>query len=717
MGGGHTHALVLKSLGMKPLNGARLTLISPAPTAPYTGMLPGYIAGHYTQEELNIDLFQLARFAGARLVLGEVVSIAPGARVLTTRAGRDVHYDIASIDVGITSNLSELPGFAEFAIPAKPLGPFAKAWENLVNEIKKHPRDPSITIIGGGVAGVEIALAMKHRLTSVPACDPKVLILEKSNSFLSDAAKKTQNVLLGALHDQQIELQSGVDIRSVAKGSVHLEGGKVVTSDFTVGAAGAQPHPWIADTHLELDNGFIQIDEFLRSTNDPSIFATGDCAHMAKSPRPKAGVFAVRQAPYLLRNIRAELEGGPFSAYQPQDGYLKLISMGDKTATADKFGLTLTGKTMWHLKNYIDKKFMNQFEKYPKMEPREHDAGAIESDLATKLALAEMCGGCGSKVPASLLQNALNSLEVPKNNNVVTGAGDDAAVIRHSDAFQIVTTDHLRAFTLDPYLLTQTAIIHALGDIWAMGGAPHSILSSVTVPPSSSELQANTLQEIFSAVQKITDELGIDVIGGHTSVGAELTIGCTAIGFSHHQPIGQNGAKPGDAIVLTKPIGMGVILAAEMQSQAKGEWIEKAYRQLVTPQGTASNLLKNHATAMTDVTGFGLAGHLALLMRGSNKCANLICDTIPVLDGALELARQGIRSSLLPSNVEFVTELATPKDPFEELLFDPQTSGGLLATIPEEHVNGILEQFETNGIRAVVIGNVTDGPTNIRLEK
>ncbi|MEO0831236.1 MAG: FAD-dependent oxidoreductase, partial [Pseudomonadota bacterium] len=160
IGGGHTHALVLKRWGMSPVPGVRLTVINPAPTAPYTGMLPGFVAGHYTRDALEIDLVKLARFAGARLIFGYADGIDLSAKRIHITDRGEIAYDIASIDVGITTAMPDLPGFAEYGVPAKPLGVFADRWSAYLGASGKA----QIAVIGAGVGGAELAMAMSHAL-------------------------------------------------------------------------------------------------------------------------------------------------------------------------------------------------------------------------------------------------------------------------------------------------------------------------------------------------------------------------------------------------------------------------------------------------------------------------------------------------------------------------------------------------------------------------
>ena len=178
IGGGHTHALVLRSWGMNPLPGVRVTVINPGPTAPYSGMLPGFVAGHYTRDELDIDLVKLARFAGARIINGYATGIDKDAQTIQVAGRPPIAYDVAAVDVGITSAMPDLPGFTAHAIPAKPLGTFASRWDRF----RAQANAPQIAVIGGGVAGAELALAMAHALRDK---QPTVRLIEQGKVLLA----------------------------------------------------------------------------------------------------------------------------------------------------------------------------------------------------------------------------------------------------------------------------------------------------------------------------------------------------------------------------------------------------------------------------------------------------------------------------------------------------------------------------------------------------
>jgi selenide, water dikinase len=709
IGGGHTHALVLRQWGMNPLAGARVTVINPAVTAPYTGMLPGYVAGHYQREELDIDLARLARFAGARLVLDEVIGIDRAERLVLLKRRPPIRYDIASINIGVTSALSSVPGFEANGVPAKPLGQFAASWECFVADVADSNRKADCVVVGGGVAGVELALAMAHRLEAIGAGAASVTILEARQGLLEGSASAARRILARHLERSGIVTITGVGPAEIEAESVRLSDGRTLPADFVVSAAGARPHAWVANTGLDLTDGYVDVDVHLRAPGDHRLFAAGDCANLVHAPRPKAGVFAVREAPVLYENLRNALAGkNPSRKYHPQGDYLKLISAGGKVAVAEKFGWAASAAAFWSVKNRIDKDFMERLTALPPMKVRELPVEHAALDEAVP-ADQMLCGGCGSKVSRQSLDAGLAASRAAIREDTVRGQGDDAAVLRIGDKLQVISTDHLRAFTPDPYTMAKIAAVHALGDIWAMGARPQSALVSLIIPHMSERMQADTVAEIMSAIGDVLREAGADLVGGHSSMGSEMTIGLTVTGLAGERLIGLEGAMPGDHLILTKPIGTGVILAADMRGMARGQLVQNALRSMMHPNAAASEILAPVAHAMTDVTGFGLAGHLMTILRASKARAHLQLDRVPCLEGAEPLASKGVKSSIWPANVRSVSGIVRPESARSDLLFDPQTAGGLLAAVSPSESDQIVAALAAAGETVSVIGHIEAG--------
>ncbi len=714
VGGGHTHALVARMWAMQPQAGVRLTIINPNPAAPYTGMLPGYIAGHYTRADMMIDLFRLARHAGARLILDSAVGLDRGARHVLLQSGRTIPYDLCSIDIGISSDLPNVAGFAQYGHAAKPLGDYARAWQAF---LARDISAPHLVLIGAGVGGVELALASQHRLRAMGRA-PQITLVQRHARALNGVGDMARALLLDQLRAAGITLLTGAEPAEIAADSVTVTDGRTLPSDFTLAVAGTRGQSWLSQTGLDLVDGHITVTPTLRSS-DPAIFAAGDCAHLAFAPRAKAGVYAVRAAPILAHNLRASLLGQPLHRFAPQKDYLKLISLGGQRAVADKWGLPLRGAWLWRIKDKIDRDFMAKFANYPAM-PRAAVPQPAVAGLAAAMGEAPLCGGCGAKLGADALALGLRALPAPRRADVLSARGDDAAVLQHGDGVQVITTDHLRSFCFDAGQMARIAAIHALGDVWAMGAAPQAVLAQITLPPASDTKSAQMLAEVMGAASSVITAAGADLVGGHSATGAELTIGFTVTGLTK-TPIMTTGAQVGDALILTKPIGSGIIMAAEMalarlDTVILGEAVAAALTHMQRGQGAASAILAPHAHAMTDVTGFGLAGHLLEMLEGGTIGAELTAAAIPLMLGAQELAQAGYGSSLLPTNIAaHAGRVDGATGALETLLHDPQTAGGLLAAVPMHHADDLLANLRAGGDAAAIIGRITAGAARITL--
>ena len=715
VGGGHTHALLLRMWGMRPVPGVRLTLINPDPVAAYSGMLPGHVAGHYPREALEIDLVTLARFAGARLILGAAGALDAEAQRIEVPGRAALGFDLCSIDIGITARMPALPGFADHALPAKPLGDFARGWAGFVARVTTGEVAPQVAVIGGGIAGVELALTMRHRLAGAER-PVEVTVIDRG-PVLAGVSARSKALLLARMAAAGIAVLDHAAIARVTPEGPVLDDGRLVPAVLTVGAAGAAPAPWLAGTGLALHEGFVAVDAMLRSTSHPAIFAAGDCAHLTAAPRPKAGVFAVRAAAVLDHNLRATLAERPLRPFRPQQSYLKLVSLGPREALAQKGPLTRTGPLMWRWKDRIDRRFMDRFQTLPAMPAAPLPKGA---PAALRRALPDdqpMCGGCGAKVGAGALGAALATLPAPVAPELVNRPGDDAAILQAGRRWQVISTDHLRAVTEDWEVMTRIALNHAMGDVWAMGARPQIALAQIVIPRMTAELQARTLAEITAAAADGCARIGAALAGGHTTMGAETTIGFTVTGLRASPPVTKGGAQPGDVLLLTRPLGSGTLLSAEMQRKARGAWIAGLLAILTEPQDTEAALLAEAAHAMTDVTGFGLAGHALELADASGVALELTLGDLPLYEGAAALAASGLRSTLFADNRAATSFRVSGAEtgPAAPLLYDPQTCGGLLAALPPKEAMIAMGRIAAAGGRAWTVGRVLAGPPGLVL--
>ncbi|MBP8898864.1 MAG: selenide, water dikinase SelD, partial [Sulfuritalea sp.] len=381
---------------------------------------------------------------------------------------------------------------------------------------------------------------------------------------------------------------------------------------------------------------------------------------------------------------------------------------------------------LWRWKDWIDRRFMRKFTEFEAMAEPAPTAAAVplaaEEQAQAISAVAMRCGGCGAKVGATVLSRALANVHPVERDDVLIGlhAPDDAAVVRVPPGKAMVhTVDFFRAFIDDPWLFGRIAANHALGDIFAMGAEAQSATAVATVPPGLEAKVEDTVYQMMAGAVAVLNEAGCALVGGHTGEGSELALGFAINGLIDERLAGvltKGGMRPGDALILTKPIGTGTLFAAHKQFKAgfacKGRWIDAALESMQLSNRAALPILVAHgATACTDLTGFGLLGHLVEMTRPSAVDAELDLNALPLLAGAAECVAAGVLSSLQPANLRLRRALRNQQEalahPNYPLIFDPQTAGGLLASVPADTVDACLAALCAAGYpRAARIGRV-----------
>jgi len=715
VGGGHSHVAVLKQFGMRPEPGVRLTLIARDIDAPYSGMLPGLVAGHYTHADTHIDLQPLARFAGARLYHAAATGIDSAQRLVQVDGRPPVHFDLLSIDIGSTPVQTGIAGAAEHAMPVKPVNRFLERLQDKVPALLARTGSVRIVVVGAGAGGVELALCLHYLLTERRGLSPdrlQITVLTDRSQPLPGHSDGVRERLRSALAGRQIDLQTDTAIERFTPNEAVSGDGRRFEFDAAIFATHAAAPAWLRDTGFALDgDGFVAVSPTLQSTSHAGVFAAGDIAGYVDAPLPKSGVYAVRQGPVLADNLRRAVRRQALRPYRPQSRTLALISTGERNAIASYGLLALEGRWVWRLKDWIDRRWMQKYQVLPEMPT---DDGPLDTDGHP---VAMRCGGCGAKVASTVLRSVLERLRPLHGPDVLIGLDepDDAAVVAvPAGQLLVQSVDQFRAFVNDPYLFGRIAANHALGDIYAMGAAPQSAQALVTLPYASEDKLEDDLYQLLSGALSVFAEAGVALTGGHTGEGAELTLGFAVNGLAGEDAIlRKGGMRPGDALVLTKPVGTGALFAADMQGKADGSDVDAALASMQLSNGPAVDILRRHGVrAATDITGFGLAGHLIEMLRASGCGADLDGDAVPDLSGAVELIAAGRVSSLQSSNEAFAQavesiDLTVPR---HRLLFDPQTAGGLLAAVPGDEAEACVAALRANGYEATtLIGHVSDG--------
>lgn len=363
IGGGHAHVEVLRRFGLVPMPDVELTLVSPHPDSPYSGMLPGWIAGHYRREDCHIDLERLARFARFRFVRSASNGINPEARLVFCENGATLPYDVVSVDTGTRSPAFDTAGALEHALPVKPVERFVSKWEELCDRAAAGWAPGRIVVVGGGAAGAEVLLSMQYRLRqTAPDSETRFELISDTDSILPSHNTRVRKLFESVLENRGVKLQLGRAVERVDDGILRLRGGGTIAADLVVWATGASAPLWPRSVGLATDShGFILVNDSLQSVSHPQVFAAGDIASIQSHPRPKSGVFAVRAGPPLTGNLRRALLDEPLLDWKPQRHALALISTGDRFAIASRGELSVQGKWVWRWKDWIDRRFVQRY--------------------------------------------------------------------------------------------------------------------------------------------------------------------------------------------------------------------------------------------------------------------------------------------------------------------------------------------------------------------
>ena len=688
VGGGHAHALALRMLAMRPIGGLRVTLVSPSSHTPYSGMLPGLLAGHYRFAETHIDLARLCQWAGARFIEAEVDALDTRARQVGLPGRPALTYDLLSLDIGSQPDLDSVPGAREHATPVKPVAEFWARWRALEATLLQGECVPSrhIALVGGGAGSVELALAMAHRLRDRA---PALSLFCAAADILPGYHHRARATAKQALSRAGIAVHCASRVSAVSAGQLTVENGGSTAFDALFWCTGAAAAPWVGASGLRtVQGGFLAVHDTLQSVDDPVVFAAGDIATQVQHPRPKAGVYAVRQAPMLAANLRNLLLQRPLRAHRPQQRFLSLLSLGERRAVAERGPFVASGAWAWRWKDRIDRRFMAQFATLPEDMPN-----AAADTLPETLAAATQapCGGCGAKVGGDRL------------------AEDAAVVTAPAGGIQLQSLDILRGLVSDPWLMGRIAANHALSDLYASGAQPTTALAALTLPFSGPSVQQRDLVQLLAGALHEFAAVGCQLVGGHSLQGPELALGFAVSG----EPMGGAGQflrkralREGDRLLLTKPLGTGTLFAAHMQLQADGRHLHSAVDSMLQSSYAAARVaLAQGASAATDVTGFGLWGHLQEMLR-PEQGAVLELAALPVLPGALAQLAAGRRSTMHEANARN-SGAGAATDPRYDLLFDPQTSGGLLLGVAEGTAADLLTALHEAGYAdAAEIGEI-----------
>ena len=723
VGGGQSHAPVLKMLGMRSAANVNITLVSANSVVPYSGMLPGYIAGSYTKEQCLLDLRHISNFAGANFVQANVTGLDLQKQLVYLENRPPIPYDILSLNVGIVPDLDLIIG-KEHITPVKPAIAFFEKWESTLHKIEKgyYGKCFRLGILGAGAGGIELAFTMQKRLIGIIP-DIEIHIFQREKEILHSLNDKTKFKVIRLLKERKIQLHIEEEISNIVSAKTGLScksvRGNEYQLDFIVGAVKAKSLNWIEESELLKDeNGFILVNDSLQSLSHPNVFAVGDIANMKNHPRPKAGVFAVRQSVPLYENLIRSIKDKPLVKFKPQEKFLTLLNLGDGRAIASRGKYSLGASNwIWKWKDKIDTEFMQKFQNLPVM---------MHMPMKNKQSDELLCRGCGSKVGSDILKIALDRLEIysttfkrTKSSNskyaktlVGLTQREDSALIQISQKIGLIqSVDYFKPIVSDLFVSGQIAANHCLNDLYAKGVNAHSAQAIINLDEKSSRSSEDLFQVLAGAATVFAKE-GVELLGGHTNSGKEFGLGFVCNGFHKIENFySKKNAKLDDLLILTKPIGVGLTFAADMRNKVSPICVDAAIQSMLLSNYDVIGVMKKYAiNSCTDITGFGLAGHLLEILKASNLKAEIQLDRIPLLKELNFLLEKNpeIQSSLFPSNWKsFESYFSGNKNhPTYRVLFDPQTSGGLLFTIKPTDAEKCLTELKRIGYNASIIGSV-----------
>ncbi len=711
VGAGNAHLQLVRMWAMKPVSGVRVVLVNESLSAPYSALVPACIAGERGLKDISVDLVQLCAKAKVGLIHASVSSLDLSSHTMELVGRPPMGFDLISLNVGSRPKVPLEAGIERYGIITKPLSGLVSRIEQIRNSLTQRPRPFRWVVIGGGAGGCEIACAIRKAFTGFPE-KISLEILQSSSVLLPGHSVAVSKAFAKTLSEQGISVSLSTWVLRADATHLYTHTNEIPYDAF-IWAVQSEPWPWMAEAAAEKDDrGFLKAKATLEILGYENGFAVGDSISLEGFPDlPKAGVFAVREGPVLYRNIVSALTGRKLESYRPQKRALALLNTCDGEAIMSYGKAALKAKWISQWKKTIDEKWLDKFRSLPAMTTANHEQMP--------------CGGCAAKIPSSVLHDALSRLKIGSHPDVLVGVKDaeDVAVMRVPQGKLIAqTTDFFRSFLEDPFLMGQVAAANATSDLYAKNAKPFSALALVTVPFASNSLQQELLFQILSGAVEFFQANAIHLIGGHSAQGPELSVGFTITGFLEQgQMFRKANLKPKDVLLLTKPLGSGALLAAQMQGRCEAQWLQALLKSMTQSNAiAASQFAAANVTAATDVTGFGLAGHLLEMLSQSKMSARLWIENLPMFEGYQEVTNLGIQSTLYAHNAKFQNQikLETSEAP---VLFDPQTSGGLLCGVGEDRVDALVHKLSEQGITGFVIGQVENqaGPNEaaIKLSK
>ncbi len=695
----------------------RITLVNPNIEQLYSGMVPGLISKKYNFDESSIDLIKLTLSANCRFFKDTLVAIEPDKKIILCKERGRIEFDILSISTG--SDTKKIPGLKNSNfLNLKPFHSFFSDFEVWIASLNCNNQHIRIGVIGGGIAALETILAVKKRLESHlkdMAHNTKldIFFLTKEKSLFQSVDTTLRKQCLRVVKENKITVIPSFLASKIVGNHVFTPEGNTFQLDLGILATGPSPQPWTKMSGLPLcGNGFIRVNKDLTCEHFDNIFVTGDAASLTKYPElPKSGLIAVRQGQTLVKNIQKKIDKKRLVPFKPQVLKLSLIGTATGDAIASYNQLTLRGAIFWHLKNFIDLRFINKFKSFTKMK---------KNDLPLNELQIERCGGCGSKVGSNILRGVLEEFKKDQSFYNIDNMDEDAGFsISYSDKLNLHTIDGFRQLIDEPYDMGVITAHHSVSDITAMGGTPKTALALVGVPLNDEKLMKNDLRLALRGLLDGLKTYSVTVIGGHTNEAESISLGLAINGVvDKDQVVKKTNIQLGERIILTQAIGAGVIFAGLMAGHTKGKWLNQIVNEIKQRNDDITDFIGKFASSCTDVTGFGLVGHLVEMTKNNPYGITINLEKIPFFEGARELSLKKVRSSLFPQNINvpYEVDCQIKDDPRFDLCFDPQTAGGFLLSVDADKASHCVDMLlELGYSRCCEIGTVVDSQSGVKI--
>ena len=688
-GGGHTHSLILKRWVMYPKTRPRgcISLVNKSSGTLYSGLIPAHFSGNVFLKTISIDIRSLASRAGVHFIQAEIISLNLLGKRLNLDGRPDINFDLLSLNVGAIAPFQEF----QRAIPIKPLERSLLAMD-LEDSLPYRDETP-FHVVGSGLAAIEVIFALRQRWPR------RSLLLHRGGRPL------------------KINLSN-----ALTKAGIELSDQQAPDDIHTLLCTGSVAPNWIHSSGVRCDaKGRILTNSCLQSLDHPWLFAAGDCADIKEQPRPSSGVYAVRAARPLAINLERVMKGHPPKRWSPQRNAMQLLGAPSKSAQNSAwaiYGKHVFGPSpfLWLLKNFLDQRFMREFKAIT--EPIKGMGG---DENSAKLTMA--CRGCAAKLGSKPLREALEAAGLASLGNNPADAHRIAE--DHENRTILSSVDGFPALISDPWLNGRLTTLHACSDLWASGAEVNNALAILTLPSSHPKDQIHLMSQTLAGICSALEEQGATLLGGHTMesrqpfqqpIGQDVQVSLSVIGATAPQqaPWGKGPIRAEDQLLLSRPIGTGILFAAAMLGRCPGTWLDGALAQMGESQHlrvrelqAANHLHPSSIHACTDVTGFGLLGHLNEMVEASPDIqVELDSAKIPVFDGVMSLLAEGIASTAAPGNRQAWSTLnslvvlkgdrSNPDSmsvpTMLELLIDPQTCGPLLVSCNPTAAQELVKQ-------------------------